>query len=131
MADDGCPFCDIAAGVASEPGDFRALGGVTDVFAFTPLNPFVPGHTLVVPMDHVIDITDADVQVVTDVMEATIEVGQAMVAETDAGGFNVITSAGAAATQTVMHWHVHVIPRQDGDELGGWPWEPPCQHTLG
>lgn len=123
MATD-CVFCRIMTGAEPEPRDFRALGGVTEVVAFTPLNPFVSGHTLVVPMDHVADVTQADGQTVTDVMEAT-EVGDAMVAETDAEGFNVITSAGAAATQTVMHWHVHVIPRRPDDELGPWPWGPP------
>ena len=119
MAD--CPFCAIVTGHAPEPKDLRWFEDV-ETIAFTPLRPFVPGHTLVVPVEHVAHIGAASPEVTGQVMTVAAEVGVGLVSETEAEAFNVITSAGAAATQTVMHWHVHVIPRRPGDPLGPWPW---------
>jgi histidine triad (HIT) family protein len=125
MADDGCPFCDYGAGRAVPEGGLIFDGA--GVIAFRPLHPFAPGHTLIVPRVHVESFLDAD----PVTYEGVAAVTRILARRKGPDGVNVITSAGEVATQTVMHWHVHLIPRQDGDELGDWPWEPPCQHTLG
>lgn len=117
-----CPFCALAAGNGPAPTDMRWFEDV-DVMAFSPPRPFVPGHTLVVPAEHMPDITDATRDHISAVMESAAEVGIGMIDETAADGFNIVTSAGPAATQTVFHWHVHVIPRRAGDDLRGWPWQ--------
>jgi histidine triad (HIT) family protein len=100
-----CPFCKrIAAGEYD-------YGDAWDV-AFQPLNPVTPGHFLVVPRQHV-----------TSAMEAPLAAERAMgfaaelAIEMGLQACNFITSAGAAATQTVMHLHLHVVPRRDGDGL--------------
>jgi histidine triad (HIT) family protein len=116
-----CPFCAFAGGRRNvEPEDFRWL---ENTMAFTPLRPFAPGHTLVAPLRHHESILDVDPDTLSEVMSDAAELGQWFV-DGGADGVNILTSAGEAATQTVMHWHVHVIPRHNGDDLGRWPWEP-------
>lgn len=114
-----CPFCDYGAGRAVPDGGLLFDGA--SVIAFRPLHPFAPGHTLIVPRVHVESFLDADP--VTS--EGVAAVTRILARRKGPDGVNVITSAGTSATQTVMHWHVHLIPRQADDELGPWPWGPP------
>lgn len=107
MADD-CVFCAKVATTATRV----LLDGL--VVAFEPLNPVTPGHMLVVPVQHVADVAD-DPWVSGLAMQ-----GAAMLAA-EAGDCNVITSRGSAATQTVFHLHIHVVPRHADDELA-LPW---------
>lgn len=107
-----CVSCEIIAGRSST---LLAYGWL-DAVAFVPLNPVAPGHVLVVPRIHVDDaIADPIVTAVTF----------ARAAELAARYFpcNLITSAGEEATQTVMHFHVHIVPRQHDDGLP-LPWTP-------
>ncbi|WP_078890892.1 HIT family protein [Streptomyces sp. NRRL B-1381] len=113
-----CVFCRIVAGHA--PADVVREWG--DVIAIRPLNPVTPGHVLVIPHTHV-----ADVGELPGVSARTM----ACAAELAAGlpAVNVITSKGAAATQTVAHLHLHIVPRTAGDALP-LPWTP-GQHSAG
>lgn len=86
------------------------------VVCFEPLNPVTPGHMLVVPVTHVADVgTDPRWSAVT--MAAAAELAGQL------GDCNIITSRGPAATQTVLHLHLHVVPRRPGDGLA-LPWTP-------
>lgn len=105
-----CPFCDR---VTLEAFDGALMGG--NVVHFEPLNPVTRGHRLFVPTSHV-EHGDAG---------SGFAVGQAMhAAELWAAGpqsehsdFNLITSSGPTATQTVPHIHIHYVPRVAGDGL--------------
>jgi histidine triad (HIT) family protein len=79
--------------------------------SFEPLNPVTPGHLLVVPRMHV---SDATVQpwVTAEVMRYAAELAGLL-----RGPSNIITSVGKAATQSVFHLHVHLVPRREGDGL--------------
>jgi diadenosine tetraphosphate (Ap4A) HIT family hydrolase len=77
--------------------------------------PVAEGHTLVVPKRHVASLFD-----LTDVEQASIwrlvaEVRQRLVKQIRSDGFAIGINDGKAAGQTVMHAHVHVIPRRYGD----------------
>jgi histidine triad (HIT) family protein len=111
-----CPFCAYAIGDAVPDGGLSFDGA--SVIAFQPLNPFVEGHTLIVPRVHTESFLTAD-PITTDGVAAVTRI---MARRLGPAGVNVITSAGEAATQTVMHWHVHLIPRNPKDGLGRWPW---------
>jgi histidine triad (HIT) family protein len=116
---DDCPFCEIIAG---DDPDARVVLRDSDVIAFFPLEPATLGHTLVVPRRHVRDIYDVDDALAGRLAEATLKVARAVRAAMKPDGLNVIQSNGDAATQSVMHLHVHVVPRQSGDALGRiWP----------
>ncbi len=103
-----CPFCKIIRGEA----EAQMVASWPDAVAFVPLDPVTPGHVLVVPTVHVPDFV-ADRAVTAAVMHRA-----AILADTlPAREWNLITSAGAAATQTVYHLHVHLVPRRAGDGL--------------
>jgi histidine triad (HIT) family protein len=84
------------------------------VVSFEPLNPVTPGHMLVVPVGHVPDVA-------TDPWWSALAMSAAAELAAQVGDCNVITSRGAAATQTIRHLHIHVVPRREGDGLA-LPW---------
>ncbi len=100
-----CPFCKrIAAGEY----DYDGLGSV----AFQPLNPVTPGHFLVVPRRHLADATEAPRST-----GYAVQFAAALALEMGLESFNLITSVGTAATQTVRHLHWHIVPRRLDDGL--------------
>jgi histidine triad (HIT) family protein len=123
-----CPFCAFDRRGNEPAGGYVYWDDVDEVMAFEPLKPHTPGHTLVCPIRHYESVLDAPGHVVREVMLEAQRLALRMV-ENGADGVNIITSAGEAATQTVMHWHVHLIPRYAGDRLAGWPWKPPSSNT--
>ncbi len=105
-----CPFCErIRAGRFD--GHVR-FGCVT----FEPLNPVTPGHRLVVPLLH-FERADDDPEQTGRAFRLAAELAR----EKGLASFNLITSAGGAATQTVRHLHIHLVPRHEGDGLA-LPW---------
>jgi histidine triad (HIT) family protein len=112
---EACPFCERIAAGRYDYHDSRAV-------AFEPLNPVTPGHFLVVPLKHVVSALESPLAA-RDAMSFAAELAKLMELE----ACNFITSAGAAASQTVMHLHVHVVPRSEGDGLAlPWPQDPKC-----
>lgn len=75
-----------------------------------PLNPIVDGHVLVLPVQYVRDAAEDP-----DVTAAVMRHVAAMCHRERP--MNIITSIGAAATQSVFHLHVHLVPRAFGDGL--------------
>jgi len=100
-----CPFC---ARIAAGEYDYYDKHSV----AFQPLNPVTPGHFLVVPRKHVLNAFEGPAQAGRAMsFAAKLATDMSLVAA------NFITSAGSAATQTVWHLHLHVVPRRDDDGL--------------
>jgi superfamily II DNA or RNA helicase/diadenosine tetraphosphate (Ap4A) HIT family hydrolase/SOS-response transcriptional repressor LexA len=84
-------------------------------FAFRDRFPVTPGHTLVVTRRVTPDWFSATDDERAAVFALVAEVKRQLDAELAPHGYNVGFNAGRAAGQTVMHLHVHVIPRRDGD----------------
>ncbi|GAB2873831.1 HIT family protein [Streptomyces deserti] len=113
-----CAFCEIVAG----PGWARVVFEDEHTVAFFPLAPATRGHTLVVPRAHSSDLWAMDDAAVQRLTRAVLTVGRALRAVLEPDGINIINSAGAAASQTVLHTHVHLVPRWPGDPMGRiWP----------
>lgn len=104
-----CVFCKIVAGTTP----VTLVKRWPDAVAFTPLNPVALGHTLVIPLEHVANFT-TDPEVTMRTMARAAMLARAM---EPAGHWNLITSKGKHATQTVNHFHVHLVPRHLGDRL--------------
>lgn len=118
----GCPFCRIVSG--EDPA--RVVWESADALAFFPDVPAGRGHTLVVPRVHVEDFLQAGPAVTSSVARACTEVGAALERALSPQGMNAITSKGRAASQSVFHLHVHLVPRWEGDRLGElWPADQP------
>jgi histidine triad (HIT) family protein len=119
MADPDCIFCKIVAGelpasVVDE--DERTL-------AFMDIAPATRGHALVIPRAHSADLLSIDREDLGAVALAAQRLAGRMKERLGADGVNLLNSCGLAAWQTVFHFHVHVIPRYDGDPLR-LPWVP-------
>lgn len=99
-----CVFCEKIKGGTVEKAGYN-------ISRFEPLNPVVPGHMLFVPHEHLEDASTSP-YVTGQVFDAA-----SSYAWFRGVPFNLITSAGSEATQTVFHLHVHYVPRREGDGL--------------
>lgn len=114
-----CAFCRIARG---DDSSVEIVAAGEAWLAFFPLNPATPGHTLVIPREHVADLWRADPLLGSSLMRACISVGQAIEGALTLDGMNLITSAGKTAEQSIFHLHLHLVPRWPGDGFGKiWP----------
>jgi histidine triad (HIT) family protein len=102
-----CVFCRIVARVAPA----TIVSEDPSSIAIVPLNPVVEGHLLVLPRLHVVDATEIP-SISGRVMEHASQLAHLYFDDA-----NIITSIGPAATQTVRHLHLHVVPRREGDGL--------------
>jgi histidine triad (HIT) family protein len=113
-----CDFCSIIRGET----EARVVGETEGVIAFLPLTPATLGHTLVVPKQHIPDIWSLDAALIEPLARVTLRTAFAIRDALHPEGLNIINSNGSAASQTVPHLHIHVVPRWEGDEIGEiWP----------
>jgi histidine triad (HIT) family protein len=119
MADEDCIFCKIVAGELPA----RIVDEDERTIAFMDIAPATRGHALVIPRAHSRDL----LEVPPEDLEATVLGAQRLAGRVrerlGADGVNLLNSCGAAAWQTVFHFHVHVIPRYEDDPLR-LPWVP-------
>ena len=87
------------------------------VIAFMDIAPVEPGHVLVVPKDHYVNIMDIDEPVYLEVHRVTRVISPAVVRAVGADAVNIGQNNGACANQRVFHYHVHIIPRFCSREL--------------
>jgi diadenosine tetraphosphate (Ap4A) HIT family hydrolase len=98
--------------------------------AFTDGYPVAPGHTLIVPRRHVGSIFDLVPEERAALWDLVAQIRGALVQALHPDGFNIGINDGTAAGQTVMHAHLHVIPRWTGDvpdPRGGVRWVIPAK----
>jgi histidine triad (HIT) family protein len=119
MADPDCLFCKIVAGEIPA----TVVAEAERAIAFMDINPATRGHALVIPRAHARDIHELAVEDLAAVAAMAQEVAGRAVRRLGADGVNLLNSNGAAAWQTVFHFHMHVIPRYAGDPLR-LPWSP-------
>jgi diadenosine tetraphosphate (Ap4A) HIT family hydrolase len=102
-----CPFCDNE--------ELEIIKETKHLVAFRDKFPVCPGHTLVVPRRHVssfFEMTDdekGEIFQLVDIIKDGLEI------EFRPDGYNIGWNDGAAAGQTVFHFHLHIIPRYEGD----------------
>ena len=119
MRDPDCIFCKIVAGelpatIVDE--DERTL-------SFMDIAPATRGHALIVPREHSRDLLSIDADDLAAVGLAAQRLARRVTDRLGADGVNLLNSCGAVAFQTVFHFHVHVIPRYEGDPVR-LPWVP-------
>jgi histidine triad (HIT) family protein len=114
-----CIFCMIVAGKL--PATIIAEDERT--VSFMDINPATRGHALVIPRAHSRDLLSVDLEDLQAVALAAQRLAVRASERLGADGVNVLNSCGAAAWQTVFHFHVHVIPRYSDDPLR-LPWVP-------
>ena len=112
-----CVFCDITNGLLPT----EIVWENEYCMAFAPLNVEVDGHLLIVPKAHYYDITDIDVDVLGEVITFVKECCLRIKNEFGYEGFNLLNANGKVAHQSVFHFHIHILPRKEGDGVDAWP----------
>ena len=113
MADKDCIFCKIANGeipsaTIYENSDFRVILDVA---------PANRGHALIIPKEHFKDIFDIDAVTAGKLFSLATEVARAMKSVLHCDGLNIVQNNGLIAGQTVFHFHLHLVPRYEGDGI--------------
>lgn len=114
---DNCIFCKIASGeipaaTLYEDDQFRVI---------LDLGPASKGHALILPKNHYADLFEIPQETAEKAMAVAKKMGTALKEALDCDGLNVVQNNGEAAGQTVFHFHMHMIPRYKGDNVGlGW-----------
>lgn len=122
-----CPFCRIVIGADSADIVYETSACI----GFIPLDPATAGHTLLIPREHVESIWELNGPLAELIARDAIPLVRALRAGLKPDGLNVITSAGEAASQSVMHLHLHLVPRYTGDRFGHiWPPSDPMLEVI-
>lgn len=111
---DECIFCKIIRGQIPSTQIYEDESSL----AFMDVNPASEGHTLVVAKDHAETLLNIETKTLTEVSVATQRVARAIQHALQPAGLRVSQFNGAAAGQTVFHYHVHIIPIQAGEHPG-------------
>ena len=111
MKKDDCIFCKIANGeipskTLYEDERFRVI---------LDLGPATKGHALILPKDHFSNLFELPDETAGEVMKLARRMAVQMKEKLHADGFNLVQNNGECAGQTVMHFHLHLIPRYEGD----------------
>lgn len=114
-----CIFCAIVEGKIPSAKVYED----EHVFAFMDIAPANPGHLLIIPKQHYRNIFDMPAEVGSKIMEAAVPLASAIRKVLNPDGLNLFQSNEAAGFQTVFHFHLHLIPRWEGDPLR-LPWKP-------
>ena len=87
-----------------------------DVIAILDISQVTKGHTLVISKKHYENFLATPKEVMHKVMDVAQRIGQAQITTLKAKGVNILSNCYPEAGQTVMHFHVHVIPRYEAEE---------------
>lgn len=114
--EEDCIFCKIVAG---EIPDYKIYEN-DKVTAFLDIMPIHPGHTLIVPKQHIQNLEEISEEDLSEVMKVVKIVGKAVKDGLGAKGYNILSNNDPIAGQSVPHLHFHVVPRVENDGLNQW-----------
>ena len=116
---ENCIFCKIANGeipsaTLYEDDKFRVI---------LDLGPASKGHALILPKAHNADIYEITEDLAGEAYQLAAKMAKKMTAALGCDGFNIVQNNKEVAGQTVFHFHMHLIPRYVGDQVG-LTWKP-------
>lgn len=119
MKNDNCIFCKIASGeipsvTLHEDEDFRVILDV---------GPASKGHALILPKDHYANIYELPEEMTAKAYVLAKKIVARLTDALNCDGFNILQNNGELAGQTVFHFHIHLIPRYQNDNVG-LTWKP-------
>jgi histidine triad (HIT) family protein len=106
-----CTFCDLIHGAAEVSICYEDA----DAIAFMDIQPVNAGHVLVVPRQHYASLVDIPPDLAMHLFKVTMQLAHVIRKVTSWEGMNIVVNSGKAAGQDVFHYHVHLIPRVEGD----------------
>lgn len=116
---ENCIFCKIANGeipsaTLFENEEFRVI---------LDLGPASKGHALILPKSHAANIYELPDEMAGKAMILAKHMASKLTDALNCDGFNIVQNNGEVAGQTVFHFHMHLIPRYKGDQVG-LTWKP-------
>lgn len=117
MKDENCIFCKLANGdiptaTLYEDDDFRVI---------LDAGPASKGHVLILPKEHYKNLYELDDEIAAKALVLAKKMITKLTDVLGCDGYNIVQNNGEVAGQTVFHFHIHLIPRYEGDEVGlGW-----------
>lgn len=127
MKKEDCIFCKIAAGeipskTIYEDGQFRVI---------LDLGPATKGHALILPKSHAANLYDLPDETAAEAMKLAKRMALQLKDRLCCDGLNLVQNNGETAGQTVSHFHIHLIPRYEGDgQKINWVPSKPSQEEL-
>ena len=117
MKDENCIFCKLANGdiptaTLYEDDDFRVI---------LDAGPASKGHALILPKEHYKNLYELDDEIAAKALVLAKKMITKLTDVLGCDGYNIVQNNGEVAGQTVFHFHIHLIPRYEEDEVGlGW-----------
>jgi len=108
-----CIFCKIINGEIPSSKVYED----DDVLAILDISQATLGHTLVMPKKHYANILEIPSDEYTKVMLKVKDIANKINTNLKPNGINVLNNCGEVAGQTVMHYHVHIIPRYNNNDI--------------
>ncbi len=112
-SDKNCVFCKIALGKMKS----NKIAESDNFFAIYDVRPRVKGHALVISKKHFTTLLDIPNKLGNEMLEFTKKVAGKLMDEKYGDGFNIIMNNLDVAGQIVMHAHLHILPRKEGDGI--------------
>ena len=114
---ENCVFCNLANGI----WDSATLYEDENFRVILDLGPASKGHALILPKAHYANIYEIPEELAAKAIVLAKKMAGIMTEALGCDGFNIVQNNGEAAGQTVFHFHMHLIPRYNGDDAGfGW-----------
>lgn len=113
MKDNNCIFCKIANGEIPS----STLYEDEMVRVILDISPASKGHALILPKEHYANLYEISDEMASHVIKTAKKMAKKMQEELGAEGLNVLQNNGELAGQTVFHYHMHLIPRYQGDKV--------------
>ena len=107
-----CVFCDIVDGKIPS----KKLFENDSLIAILDISQTTKGHTLIIPKKHFNNMLETDENILKEMIKVSKELGNTIVKNMNATGLNVLINTNESAGQTVMHTHMHLIPRYDSND---------------
>ncbi len=119
----GCVFCneEIERNQFYESENFRVIYNIA---------PILPGHTLIIPKTHYSSFLELSRELREELINLSHKVAEILLKIFKCGGFDLTLQDGEVAGQTVLHLHLHLIPRKEGDLDSPGEWYPEMRASF-
>ena len=121
-----CIFCKIVNGTAP----CMKLWEDEYTMAFMDIAKDVDGHLLVIPKAHKKNILDCDEETLAHIMKTVKRISNHLVENCGYNGVNLLNASDESAGQDVFHFHIHIIPRKNNDNIHAWPPFNGAEHDI-
>lgn len=112
-----CIFCKIVTGSIPSMKVYED----EETIAFMDIAKDVDGHIVVIPKKHCKNILDCEPDTLHAIMKTVKNVSLHLTEKCGYDGVNLLNASDESAGQSVPHFHIHIIPRQQNDEIDAWP----------